>query len=399
MRPRPCPVAPVGHVFRSCHMNWPSQKDFNDAIRNPAAAFADPDLAGADPVLGSNGRPQSHAGNASDVYQLCGADDRIWAVKCFTQALPSLGHRYARIQETLTQSGSPFAVGCTYLEDGIRVSGQRYPVLKMEWVEGLHLNQVARERSNSPAVMDNLFKRFVQLCRELRQAGIAHGDLQHGNAILIPGSWPGSYTLKLVDYDAMYLPALADTPSGEVGHPNYQHPARAAEGTYSPDLDRFPHLVIATALKALSVLGPRLWERYDTKDNLLFTAADFQTPAASPLLRELWQTDQPALRKLVGKLALACGQPIPQTPWLDELAAELDVPLTPEETAAVTELFGSGEAAPQSAPANVTPLAEAFTLDDEPQAAPAPKPNRPASAQPVTPVVVHDLEDEPQEDE
>ena len=51
-------------------MLWPSPKDFNDAIRNPSAAFTDPDLAGSDPVVGANGRPTPHTGKSSSVYQL-----------------------------------------------------------------------------------------------------------------------------------------------------------------------------------------------------------------------------------------------------------------------------------------------------------------------------------------
>jgi hypothetical protein len=118
------------------------------------------------------------------------------------------------------------------------------------------------------------------------------------------------------------VPALANTPSGESGHSSYQHPARAASRAYSPDVDRFPHLVIATALRGLSAGGPALWEKYDNGDNLLFTEADFKRPPESKLMRELWQSGDPALQSLVGRLAVACTKPVPQTPWLDQVAPE-----------------------------------------------------------------------------
>ena len=356
-------------------MNWPSPKDFNDAIRNPGIAFTDPDLSAGDPVVGSDGRPLSHPGDSSNVYQVCAEDDRAWAVKCFTRPVPSLAHRYARIQEALARPGLPFAVRFSFLKDGVRVGEQQYPILKMDWVEGLPLNQVVRDRAESPAVMETLFRRWVLLCRELREAGIAHGDLQHANVVLIPGAWPGAYTLKLIDYDALYAPALADTPSDEAGHPNYQHPARTA-ASYSPDLDRFSHLVIATALKGLAVLGPPLWKRYDTGDNLLFTAADFRNPAASRLMRELWQTNNPALQTLVGKLALACGQPIHETPWLDELAAEgSEVRLTVEETHAAVSALGLESAVTTSGKQpGVVPVEVLSLNDDEPEETPRQQP-------------------------
>lgn len=312
-------------------MNWPTQTDFSDAVRNPDAAFADPDLATGEPVAA---RP----GDSSVVYQVRGADQRNWAVKCFNGPVPGLGRRYDRIQEALDRAGLPAAVEFALLENGVRVGGQHFPILKMEWVSGLPLNAVAR--ATDPATLDDLFRRWVRLGLQLREARVAHGDLQHGNVLLVPGARPGSFVIKLVDYDGMYIPALTNPLPGEIGHPNYQHPARTAE-SYSPDLDRFPLLVVATALKGLSVIGPRLWDRYDTGDNLLFTAADFRDPAGSPLMRELWRADHPALRTLVGNLALACGHPMAETPWIDELAPDgLTVPLADAEARAAAVALG-----------------------------------------------------------
>jgi hypothetical protein len=369
-------------------MSWPSPNEFTDALRNPAAAFADAELAACDPVVGPDGRPAPHPGDTSGVYQLCAEDGREWAVKCFTR--PPRADRYPRIRDALARAALPCAAGFTFLEEGVRVRDRWYPVLKMGWVEGLPLNRVARDRAESPAVMETLLRRWVQLCGELRAAGIAHGDLQHNSAILVPGKWPGSYVLGLIDFDGAYVPELANEPSDEVGHANYQHPRRAADGTYSPDVDRFPHLVIATALKALAVLGPSLWQRYGTGENLLFTAADFRDPAGSGLMRELWQTNHPALRALVGRLAIACGQPLAQTPWLDELVVEgAEKPLSDEETKAAAVALGFGLT-------NFVPLEAAFTLDDEPPPA-AP---RPAAARAVpAPVEAIPLDDEPEEED
>jgi WD40 repeat protein len=318
-------------------------------------------------------------------------------VKCWKQPVPSLGLHYARVQEALDRAALECAVKFHFVEEGVRIGDERYPVLKMDWVEGLPLNRVAGDRADSPAVMNALFQLWVQLCREVRGAGIAHADLQHANVLLVPGAWPGAYTLKLIDYDGMFVPALAGAPLEEPGHPNYQHPARGTAGTYSINLDRFPHLVIATALKGLSVVGPPLWQRYDTGDNLLFTAADFQNPAGSALMQELWLTNDPALRALVGKLVLACGWPIAQTPWLDELVTVgLDSALSPSETRTVTDLLGSNTSVASPTAGNkVTTLAEAFTLDDEPK--PAPPRAAPVSPRKQEPVLSLDAdpEDEP----
>lgn len=402
-------------------MIWPPPNDFRDAVRNPAASFADPDLAACDAVVGANGLPDPHAGNASRVYQLCAEDGRSWAVKCFTRIDDARAARYAAVRAAL--AGKSFAVNFDYLPEGAQIAGRRWPVLKMDWVEGQTLQQVAKERANSPAVMDGLFKRWVQLARELRAAGIAHGDLQHANVLLVSGKWPGSYTLKLIDYDAMYLPDLADRPTYETGNPNYQHPERN-ERSYGPDLDRFSFLAIATALKALAVRGPDLWRAYAVRDGLLFTAGDFRDPAASRVLRKLWKNGDPGLRALVGKLVLACGQPLAQTPWLDDLCANGAPALTDDEARAVDATLRApttaGAFTLDDEDADLIPAeVVAFTLDDEPEpvapkprpvvegkpvpvaARPAPLPPEPEPprAKPLTPVpVVTDGDDEEEPD-
>ena len=307
-------------------MNWPMPQDFNEAIQNPALAFADSDLCTGLVTIGPMGVPLPRSGNFADVYQVKGLDGRDWAVKCFTRPVTGLDSRYARIGETLSRAKLPFTVGFTYLDKGIQVAGVWRPVVKMEWVEGMQLHRVVRENAGKPSVLRNLLQMWSRLCRRLRDAGIAHADLQHGNVLLVPGSRTGSYELKLIDYDGMYVPALSNTPTGETGHAAYRHPNRTAS-SYSPDLDRFPHLVVGAAIQALVHGGPSLWSRYDTGDNLLLTEKDFQNPAASKLMREMWDTGNSQTQALVGRLAIACGQPIPQTPWLDEIAPD-GVPLS-----------------------------------------------------------------------
>lgn len=303
-------------------MSWPLSHDFNEAIQNPQVVFSDPDLKTGETVVGATGLPLPRSGNFADVYQVRGTDGRDWAVKCFTRPVAGLADRYARISEALANASLPFTVGFTFLAEGILVGGEWRPVVKMEWVEGLLLNQVVRDNAGKPAVLSALGQMWVRLCKRMREAGVAHADVQHGNVLLVPGSRAGAYGLKLIDYDGMWVPLLANTPSGESGHPSFQHPARAATRGYSPDVDRFSHLVVCTALRGLSVGGVALWERYDNGDNLLFTEGDYRAPAKSKLMKELWQTEDPSVQSLVGRLAIACQKPIPQTPWLDLFAPE-----------------------------------------------------------------------------
>ncbi len=157
----------------------------------------------------------------------------------------------------------------------------------------------------------------------------------------MPGSSPSKLGLKLIDYDGMWVPALAKTPSGEVGHPNYQHPLRKKEQLYNADVDRVPHLVIAAALRATLVGGKAIWEKFDNGDNLLFREADLREPAKAPIFKTLWNLGDPVLRTLIGHLALSVGQPLRKTPWLDDILFEKAGPkLTPEKEQEVCELLG-----------------------------------------------------------
>ncbi|HEX4611826.1 MAG TPA: hypothetical protein VH092_26765, partial [Urbifossiella sp.] len=306
-------------------MTAPSPIALAEAIRTPAVAFGDPDLAAADPVLGSDGFPLAHAGDRAVVFQLFGRDERAWAVKCFAAAGPDLADRYSRVAAEVRRGRLPFLVPCRFLETGVRVSNRAYPVAVLDWVEGIPLDRAVSERTADPTAVHQLLLGWLRLAAGLRAARVAHGELAHANVLVVPGPDP----LRLVDYDSFHFPGLP--PTADLGHPNYRHPGEAAPA----HRDRFPFLVGATALRAVTVLGRTVWDRYDTGDNLIFTAADFRDPAASPLFQELSRAVDPALRTLAGALARSCARPAAETPWADELCPDLvpagdDLPIAAE---------------------------------------------------------------------
>jgi serine/threonine protein kinase len=190
-------------------MNWPMSQDYNEAIQNPALAFTDIDLKTGDVSVGPMGFPLPRSGNFADVYHVRGADLRDWAVKCFTRPVVGMDARYAKVSDALARAKLPFTVGFSFLAEGIQVRGVWRPAVKMEWVEGLMLNQVVRENAGRPSVLAALAQLWGKLCRRLREAGIAHADLQHGNVMLVPGARAGVYELKLIDFGnrARGLPA------------------------------------------------------------------------------------------------------------------------------------------------------------------------------------------------
>jgi formylglycine-generating enzyme required for sulfatase activity len=209
------------------------------------------------------------------------------------------------------------------------------------------------QHADRPATLEALLKLWARMARHLRASRAAHGDLQHGNVLLVPDAGGKSLALKLVDYDGMFVPALAGSPSGEVGHPSYQHPQRQREGAYSLEVDRFPVLLVATALAALKVKGRALWEKYDNADNLLFTQEDLEAPNKSRLFYELLKLDDSAARTLAEALAEAARKPLDETPLLaDLLAGGMPAPTAPAEGPAVSphaEVAGVVDATAQAA--------------------------------------------------
>ncbi|NUQ64356.1 MAG: hypothetical protein HUU20_17965 [Pirellulales bacterium] len=103
------------------------------------------------------------SGNFADVYKLhCPATGNTWALKCFTRPVARLCERYRSIAAHLEQANPPFTVDFQYLEQGIRIDGGRFPVLKMRWVEGLLLNQFVEEHVQRPRNLRMLLQEDCQ---------------------------------------------------------------------------------------------------------------------------------------------------------------------------------------------------------------------------------------------
>jgi WD40 repeat protein len=345
-------------------MSWPRSTDYFEAVQNPRSCMSDEELRAGRAALDGRGLPLLWSGNFADVYKIeCPATGNTWALKCFTREVADQRQRYRKISVHLDRAKLPFTVDFQYLESGIRIAGRWHPALKMRWVEGLGLNQFVDKYVDKPKTLDQLLGLWPKLAQRLRKARMAHADLQHGNVLLVPMP-RGQLALRLIDYDGMYVPALSGRPSGELGHPAYQHPQRLREGTYSAEVDRFSHLAIYCAVRCVRVGRRELWRQFDNGDNLLFRESDFRNPGESSLFRTLWTLPDADVRALVGRLALACQSPLEASPLLDEILVRGDgkvVPLDAREESAVKSLL-----APKPEPA--APIAGVATAVAEPPA-------------------------------
>ena len=285
-------------------MKLPHYTEYQSAVQYPKLAFkTDPDLRVCQVETDPLGRPRVRSGNFAYTYRLDGAD-RQWAVRCFSKYVPDQ-HHYEAIGRFISSHPTAFFVPTDYLTQGILVSGQWYPVVKMQWKQGQTLGAFIERHTDNPQAINDVLVQFQNLAVTLERLGIAHGDLQHGNIIVCNGQ------LFLVDYDGMFVPGLDGSEAKERGHPNYQHPARDRE--FGPYLDRFSVIVIYLALKGLAV-NPGLWDKYSTGENLLFRQKDFLSPDTSLLLSDLEVT--PTKRPLVERFRTLCKINVARVPTL-----------------------------------------------------------------------------------
>ncbi len=275
-------------------MSWPSPQDYNEAVQTPHLSFDDPELKSGMPETNRLGLPRAITGAFASVYRIhCQNHD--WAVRCFLRDIPDQDSRYFHISKYVMSDDLPCTVGFDYLPRGIKVQGAWYPILKMEWVEGDSLDQFVRKKVNEPAAIAALLSSFNAMIYALHEAGIAHGDLQHGNIMVVGDD------LRLVDYDGMYVPGLTGWLSNELGHRNYQHPSRSGHD-FGPALDNFSIRVIQTSLLSLS-LDPTLWEKTSAGDEcLLFRHSDYRQPLLSRAFYLLEQHELESIRSCAAQL-------------------------------------------------------------------------------------------------
>ncbi|WP_433672433.1 hypothetical protein ACQP06_12910 [Nocardia sp. CA-136227] len=281
-------------------MRLPSLREYQLAVQHPHIAFRnDSELASGTLRQDRWGMPKVASGGFATTFQVNTAHLR-WAVRCFHKNAPGdrrLFDRYHCISEFIRDNPQlDFLVPVEYRPDGVLVHGMPFPTVRMGWVDGAPLGvwlaDWARQPDLDPADIDAVRLSVAVAARMLRELGVAHGDLQHGNIIV-----RSDLSIRLIDYDGMYLPELAGLGPIEEGHRNYQHPER--RNHYDATLDEFAAAGLDLALSACA-LRPDLLDRFGgTGENLLFQAADYANPDQSPVFAELLGIDAiaPAVRR------------------------------------------------------------------------------------------------------
>lgn len=293
---------------------YPTMDQYNDAVQHPQTAFSDPTLKSAKIATNGMGLPIALGGGFALTYTAT-TQGKKFAIRCFHKEAKGLEARYGHVDKALRTVGGPYFVGFEYQPAGVLVNGNRYPIVKMDWVEGDTLGSFLEDNHSDKNLIERLRQQFADVERFLRSKGLAHGDLQNGNVLV-------KSELKLIDYDGIYVPTMAVGQGAELGHRHFQHPKRSATD-FGPEMDRFSFIVIDLSLRALAQ-NSSLFSKYSNGENIILTANDFIDPGNSGAFASLKAI--PALARDTTNLANICTAPVKSVPTLEDFLAARNIP-------------------------------------------------------------------------
>lgn len=209
------------------------------------------------------GRPIARKGGWCKVYK-CEIEGEVKALRLWISDMEKLEmhKRSDAISKFIRDNPSKYFINFEYITEGYEFNGNTYPIIIMDWCKGRPLKEFITDCIDDGNVEEILevARKFLELTIELDKLGISHGDLQHDNIIITE-----SGEIKLVDYDSMYVPALAGCKDIILGKEGYQHPLRFQNEILQPYIDRFSELMIFLTLYLIGH-KPELWNPEDMYD-------------------------------------------------------------------------------------------------------------------------------------
>lgn len=295
-------------------MAYPSYEQYNEAFQCHSRLLLDNDLRAGVVVTSGLGVPRAFSGGFALTYTIKTLSNK-YAVRCFHRESQALERRYEAISRRLTSLRSPYFLDFQFQPKGISVNGNSYPIVKMAWGKGETLGEFIEDNKDNPQALSRLSASIISLAAFLEKERIAHGDLQTGNLMISNG---GS-NIQLIDYDGMFVDEIKSLGSAEIGHLNFQHPARKVNNPFDATLDRFSQISLWLAIKALET-DRSIWGKTSSDlDALVFRANDFVDPVSSPTFAILSRNK--ALVDNVNNFAIVCKSPLDKVPPLADFIA------------------------------------------------------------------------------
>ena len=283
-------------------MIYPLLSNYIEAIKSAEDNFDK--LSNLRPVLDNEGLPVMSSGNFAVVFKMMDEQTgKLYAVKCFLKEQEGREEAYRLIAEELEYVSSTFLTPIKYYEKELFVDTDNsdeneFPVLLMDWVEGVTLDNYIRDNIGDEYKLSLLAYQFSRLAMWLLPQPFAHGDLKPDNILV-----RNDESLVLVDYDGMYVTSMKGQKARELGSPDFRHPSRT-ENDFDEHIDDFPLASILLSLKLIS-LQPSLLEEYGASDRLLFSEKDYTDISQCGLLKRIYPSGDSETNVLTSLFTLA----------------------------------------------------------------------------------------------
>ena len=254
-------------------MNYPLISEYLESIKHSEDNFNV--LSTLRPVYDEAGEIVMSSGNFAVVFKMKDeSSGKLYAVKCFLREQEGRDIAYQQITDELEYVSSNYLCSIKYFQKELFVdstvsSDTEFPVLLMDWVEGVTLDKYVHQHISDKYALQLVTYQFCRMAAWLMSQPFAHGDLKPDNILVTEDE-----ALVLVDYDGMYVPAMQGQKARELGSPDYRHPLRT-EDCFNEHIDDFPLALIGMSLKAIA-LDTSLLQNNAKSDSLLFSESDFQ---------------------------------------------------------------------------------------------------------------------------
>lgn len=266
-------------------MNYPLISEYIEAIKHSEDNFNV--LSTLRPVYDEAGEIVMSSGNFAVVFKMKDeSSGKLYAVKCFLKEQEGRDIAYQQITDELEYVSSNYLCSIKYLQKELFVdstvsSDTEFPVLLMDWVEGVTLDKYVHQHISDKYALQLITYQFCRMAAWLMSQPFAHGDLKPDNILVTEDG-----TLVLVDYDGMYVPAMQGQKARELGSPDYRHPMRT-EDCFNEHIDDFPLALIGMSLKAIA-LDTSLLQNNAKSDSLLFSESDFKDIGDCLMMKSLY---------------------------------------------------------------------------------------------------------------
>ena len=265
-------------------MNYPLISEYIESIKNSEDNFNV--LSTLRPVYDEAGEIVMSSGNFAVVFKMKDeSSGKLYAVKCFLKEQEGRDIAYQQITDELEYVSSNYLCSIKYFQKELFVdstvsSDTEFPVLLMDWVEGVTLDKYVHQHISDKYALQLITYQFCRMAAWLMSQPFAHGDLKPDNILVTEDG-----ALVLVDYDGMYVPAMQGQKARELGSPDYRHPLRT-EDCFNEHIDDFPLALIGMSLKAIA-LDTSLLQNNAKSDSLLFSESDFQNIGECLMMKSL----------------------------------------------------------------------------------------------------------------